>query len=53
MNLVVGQKAKRTLSLTENHVKMYAELTGDFNPLHFDEDFASKTRFKDLVVQGA
>lgn len=52
MNPVVGQKAKRTLLLTENHVKMYAELTGDFNPLHFDVDFASKTRFKHLVVQG-
>lgn len=26
--------------------------TGDYNPLHFDEQFASKTKFKDLVVQG-
>jgi len=52
MTVVVGQKAQRTLSLTENHVKTYAELTGDFNPLHFDEDFASKTTFKRLVVQG-
>ena len=52
MNVAVGQKAHRTLSLTENHVNAYAELTGDYNPLHFDEDFASKTRFKNLVVQG-
>ena len=52
MNVAVGQKAQRTLSLTENHVKAYAELTGDYNPLHFDEGFASKTRFKNLVVQG-
>lgn len=52
MNLTVGQKAQRTLSLTEDHVRTYAELTGDFNPLHFDEEFASKTRFKSLVVQG-
>ena len=52
MNIAVGQKANRTLFLTEKHVKTYAELTGDYNPLHFDESFASKTRFKKLVVQG-
>ena len=52
MNVIVGQKANRSLHLTENRVNAYAELTGDHNPLHFDEDFASKTRFKTLVVQG-
>lgn len=27
-------------------------MSGDYNPLHFDEAFASKTTFKQLVVQG-
>ena len=27
-------------------------MTGDYNPLHFDEDFASRTKFRKLVVQG-
>jgi len=27
-------------------------LSGDYNPLHFDETFAAKTKFKKLVVQG-
>jgi len=40
------------LTLTENHVKSFAELTGDYNPLHFDESFAKATRFGGLVVQG-
>ena len=50
--LSIGQKATRSITLTAEHVKSYAEMTGDRNPLHFDEDFASKTKFKKLVVQG-
>ena len=38
--------------LTVDHVKTYADLSGDYNPLHFDEDFARKTKFGKLVVQG-
>ena len=52
MNVVVGQKAKRSLELVADHVEAFAALTGDFNPLHFDEAFAAKTKFKRLVVQG-
>lgn len=48
----VGQRAQRSLTLTEQHVRTFAELTGDYNPLHFDADFAARTRFKGLVVQG-
>jgi acyl dehydratase len=48
----VGQKAQRSLTLTEEHVKTYAGLTGDYNPLHFDAGFAAATRFGGLVVQG-
>ena len=47
-----GQKATRSLTLTARHVKTYAELSGDYNPLHFDEEFVSKTKFNKLVVQG-
>jgi acyl dehydratase len=48
----VGQRASRSLTLTANHVKKFAELSGDYNPLHFDESFAAKTKFGRLVVQG-
>ena len=50
--LSIGQKARRSLTLTADKVETYAELTGDRNPLHFDESFAAKTRFKHLIVQG-
>ena len=52
MEMVVGQKAIRSITLTADHVKTFAELTGDYNPLHFDKEFAGRTRFKELVVQG-
>ena len=50
MSPVVGQLASRTLTLSAEEVKKYAEITGDYNPLHFDEEFAAKTQFKNLVV---
>jgi acyl dehydratase len=50
--LSVGQKATRSLTLTGEHVRLYAEITGDHNPLHFDPEFAASTRFGRLVVQG-
>ncbi|MDH4298656.1 MAG: MaoC family dehydratase, partial [Cyclobacteriaceae bacterium] len=52
MVLSIGQKANRSITLTADHVKSFAALSGDYNPLHFDESFVSKTKFKRLVVQG-
>ena len=52
MNAVKGQRAERSLTLTAQHVKTFAELSGDYNPLHFDEGFVSRTKFGRLVVQG-
>jgi acyl dehydratase len=52
MPVTVGQRASRRLTLTEQHVRAFAEISGDYNPLHFDEAFASRTKFRRLVVQG-
>lgn len=52
MGVTVGQRATRRLTLTAEHVRQYAEISGDYNPLHFDEAFARGTRFGRLVVQG-
>ena len=52
MKIEVGQRASRRLTLTADHVQKFAEISGDRNPLHFDEAFASKTKFGRLVVQG-
>jgi acyl dehydratase len=53
MTLVVGQQVSRSLTLTTRQVEIYAELTGDRNPLHFDESFVRATgKLDDLIVQG-
>ncbi len=52
MSVEVGQKARRTLTLTPDHVATYAKLTGDYNPLHFDREFVARTKFGKPVVQG-
>jgi len=52
MPLAVGQRTTRSVTLTAEHVRRYAELSGDYNPLHFDEAFAAGTKFGRLVVQG-
>jgi acyl dehydratase len=52
MTRAIGDSATRSLTLTSDHVRTFAELTGDYNPLHFDEGFAAQTKFGRLVVQG-
>jgi acyl dehydratase len=48
----VGTRATWTRTFTADDVERYARITGDRNPLHFDEGFAGATRFGGLVVQG-
>lgn len=48
----IGAIARRSLTVTDESLELYARLTGDRNPLHFDEAFASATRFGTRVAQG-
>ena len=48
----VGHRAVRTHTLTRADVEAFAALTGDYNPLHVDEEFASTTMFHKPVVHG-
>ena len=38
--------------ISERMVKDYAEVSGDFEPIHLDEDYAKKTEFKNKIVHG-
>lgn len=52
LGLWVGQRATRTKTVTDADLRLYAEITGDHNPLHFDDAFAAATRFGRRVAQG-
>jgi len=52
LDLDVGQTATRSMHVTAEHIRAYAELSGDRNPLHFDEGFVSQTSFGRLVAHG-
>ena len=52
MDLTVGQVSHREMAVTADMVARYAEVTGDYNPLHFDQEFAAQTRFRRLIAQG-
>ncbi len=48
----VGTVARRTRSVSQRDIELFTELTGDRNPLHYDAERASVTRFGGLIVQG-
>ena len=52
LGLRVGQTATRTKTVADADLRSYAEITGDYNPLHFDDAFAARTRFGRRVAQG-
>ena len=50
--ITIGQKIKFNKKITEDMVNSFAKLSGDFNPLHMDENFASLTNFGKRVCHG-
>ncbi len=48
----IGDSVQLTKTFGEAEIEKFAELTGDRNPLHMDEAFAARTRFKHRIAQG-
>jgi acyl dehydratase len=48
----IGQTASRSRPITRRDIELFTEISGDRNPLHYDEDLAAATSFGGIVVQG-
>ena len=48
----IGEKASFTKTISETDVYLFAGISGDFNPLHVDEEYAKKTQFKKRIAHG-
>src|SRR5215203_4669482 len=51
-DITIGQRAEYSKTITDADVMMFAEVTGDFNPVHTDEEAAAKTRFGGRIAHG-
>jgi acyl dehydratase len=47
-----GDTARRSRTVRAEDIQLFTELTGDRNPLHYDEEAASRSRFGRIIVQG-
>ena len=48
----VGDSARRSRVVQARDIELFTEITGDRNPLHYDEAAATASRFGGLIVQG-
>jgi 3-hydroxybutyryl-CoA dehydratase len=48
----VGDTATRTKTVTDADIRAFAELTGDHNPVHLDDEYAAATRFGRRIAHG-
>jgi acyl dehydratase len=49
----LGASFEIEFSFTQEQVNEFCKISGDFNPLHWDEDFAATTPFKKPIIHGA
>ena len=51
-DFTVGMESTTEKTVTIEDIKKFAEVSGDFNPVHLDEEFAKKTIFKGRIAHG-
>jgi 3-hydroxybutyryl-CoA dehydratase len=52
MKFMIGDSASLSKTIAEADVQAFADVTGDHNPLHLDEEFARSTRFGRRIAHG-
>lgn len=50
--LKIGDNASLSKTFTDSDVRTFAEISGDHNPIHIDDEFAASTRFERRLVHG-
>ena len=48
----IGDEASFTKTISESDIYLYAGISGDFNPVHVDEEYAKTTSFKTRIAHG-
>ena len=52
MDINIGDEWSTTREVTDELIRDFAELSGDFNPIHLDDEFAKSTRFGQRIAHG-
>jgi 3-hydroxybutyryl-CoA dehydratase len=52
MKFNIGDSASISKTITDGDIRAFADVTGDHNPLHLDDDYAAKTRFGGRIAHG-
>lgn len=47
-----GDYAERSRQVTQRDIELFTAISGDHNPLHYDEELARETKFGGIIVQG-
>lgn len=50
--LSVGMTAEKRVPVTEARIRLFAEASDDFNPVHMDEAFAARTAYRGRIAHG-
>jgi 3-hydroxybutyryl-CoA dehydratase len=51
-NLSVGDEARFSKTISEYDIYQFSGITGDFNPVHVNEEYAKTTQFKSRIAHG-
>ena len=52
MNIKIGDSFSKERVVTDELIRAFAEVSGDYNPIHLDEEFARTTRFGRRIAHG-
>jgi 3-hydroxybutyryl-CoA dehydratase len=52
MNIKIGDRYAKERLVTDELVRAFAEVSGDYNPIHLDDEFAKTTRFGRRIAHG-